>query len=264
MSLVFSCTVPHPVNLLPIAGQENNLKLKKTKSAILNIADYLYAAKPDSLIIITPHLPGLHQSFVVNLSQKYLVTFDQYGDKETALEFEPDSELISLLAERVRTEERNIQLINQQELDHGSTIPLYLLTKHLPEIRILPIGSSKLSFADCFEFGKLIQREIVKSNRRVAVVSSCGLSHRLTKNAPYGFSAKGEEFDSLVRSLLKERNTSGLLSIDEKLAQEARECGFRSILVNLGILDNIDFQPEEIAYEHPFGIGYLTEYFALK
>lgn len=264
MSLVFSGIVPHPVNLLPLAGEENNNKLKITKSAIDNLADYLYAAKPETLIIITPHLPARPETFIINLAPKYSASFDQYGDKETRLEFPPDTELIALITERVRSENKNLLLVNKQELDHGSIIPLYLLAKHLPDIRIIPISSAELTFPECYEFGQLIQKEVIKSNCRTAVISSCNLAHNLTKDAPAAYSQAGAEFDSLVTALLQENNISGLKAINPDLAEKARECGFRAILINLGILDDIDFQAEQLAYEFHSGVGHLTEYFALR
>jgi len=47
---------------------------------------------------------------------------------------------------------------------------------------------------------------------------------------------------------------------------EAGECGLRSFCFLLGILEasGIDWQPEILAYEGPFGVGYLVANFKLK
>ena len=50
----------------------------------------------------------------------------------------------------------------------------------------------------------------------------------------------------------------GILNIDSGLLEEAGECGYRSILICLGMLDGDTVVSEILSYEGPFGVGYLT------
>jgi len=45
--------------------------------------------------------------------------------------------------------------------------------------------------------------------------------------------------------------------------EEAGECGFRSILIILGILNQLDCKFDALSYEGPFGVGYLTANFKI-
>jgi len=52
--------------------------------------------------------------------------------------------------------------------------------------------------------------------------------------------------------------------MDKNLVEEAGECGYRSIIILLGALDGLDWKPEILSYEAPFGVGYLVANFKIK
>jgi len=69
---------------------------------------------------------------------------------------------------------------------------------------------------------------------------------------------------------LEKRDIENFLKLDE-MYPEAGECGLRSFSFLLGILEEarlassgqIDWQPEILSYEGPFGVGYLVTNFKL-
>ena len=63
--------------------------------------------------------------------------------------------------------------------------------------------------------------------------------------------------------LLEKKNVKGIAKLNPKLVEEAGECGLRAILILLGILNDIDYQPEKFSYEGPFGVGYLVMNFKM-
>lgn len=155
-------------------------------------------------------------------------------------------------------------------LDHGCGVPLYLLTSYLNNtvaqavpLKIIPIYYSGLNLDAHFKFGQLLKREILFSKNRIAVIASGDLSHRLSKDAPAGFSPVGAKFDKKIINYLKYKKTQEILKINNKIINEAGECGLKSIIILLGILDEIKFEPDLLSYESPFGIGYLTMNFKL-
>jgi aromatic ring-opening dioxygenase LigB subunit len=46
--------------------------------------------------------------------------------------------------------------------------------------------------------------------------------------------------------------------MDAKLIEAAGECGLKSILILLGILKDLTWEPQILAYQTDFGIGYLS------
>ncbi len=261
--LIFSAITPHPPILIPTIGKDNLNQITKTKEAMEQLAEELYALQPDTLIIISPH--GLVQpdTFSIQISEKYYGDFQNFGDLNTKFEFYPDISFINKI--KIRAEKKNlpIQLVNESFIDHGALVPLYYLTKNLPKIKIVPMAFSLLSLQDHFEFGKYLKKTIGRSNRRIAVIASGDLSHALTPDAPAPYSPKGEVFDKKIIQILKKGDFKKILTIEKDLIEEAKECGLRSFTVLAGILDKIICHPQLFSYESPFGVGYLVMNFKI-
>jgi hypothetical protein len=51
-----------------------------------------------------------------------------------------------------------------------------------------------------------------------------------------------------------------LITLDNKIIDDAKQCGLRSYLMGFGFLDGIGFNSKIISYEGTFGVGYLTGY----
>jgi len=260
--LVFSAICPHPPILIPAIGKDNIKQIKNTVKAMETLEQELYAAKPDVIIIISPHGAMIPDAFCLNLSSHYQANFEDFGDFTTKLEFKASPMLALKIKERVQ-HELPIILSSSENLDHGASVPLFYLTKHLKNVEIIPLCYSFLDFDKHFQFGQLLKKEIAKSEKRVAVIASGDLSHALTKDAPAGYSPIGEEFDKELIALLKRKDIPGILKIKPKTIEEAAECGFRSLVILFGIIEEYKYEVEVMSYEGPFGVGYMVANFKL-
>ena len=98
----------------------------------------------------------------------------------------------------------------------------------------------------------------------MAIIASGDLSHKLHKDSPAGYSDRAQEFDQTIIKLLNNNQIDDIINIDKKLVSEAGECGLRSLLILLGAIKEMNYQPEKLSYQAPFGIGYLVENFEIK
>ena len=255
--LVFSAICPHPPILIPTIGKDNIKQIKNTVEAMKRLEEELYASKPEVIIVISPHGEIIPDAFCLNLNAEYKATFEEFGDFTTKLEFKGNPLLSLKIKERVE-DNLPIVLSSCEKLDHGSAVPLFYLTKHLKDIEIIPVYYCFLDFNSHFQFGQLLKKEIAKSDRRIAVIASGDLSHSLTKKSPAGYSPKGAEFDQQLMDLLKKKDIPGILEMKPKFIEEAAECGFRSISILLGIIEEYKFDVDILSYEGPFGVGYMV------
>lgn len=261
--ITFSCFVPHPPLLIPDIGKENLDKLKNTINAYKELEDELYSSNPDTIIIISSHASTEDKAFTVNQQPNLEVNFKKFGDLITKLEFVNDFALGYKIKESSETS-LPVILTSDEILDYGTGVPLFLLSKKLKNTKIISIGYGDLSNEEHIEFGKIIKEEINKSSKRVAIIASGDLSHRLHQDSPDGYSPRAQEFDQTIIKLLKENKIEEIVNLDKELIKEAGECGYRSLLILLGIIQNINFKAEKLSYESPFGIGYLVENFKIN
>jgi len=263
MSLIFAAFTPHSPLLIPDIGKEHINKLKVTKESLETLEKELYVAQPDVIFVISPHGHIFPDAFTINANPTLKTDFREFGDLTTTSTYENDLSLIANIANASRNEAAPVVSQSQETLDYGAGVPLFYLAKHLPNVKIIPITYSLLDYKKHHDFGHFLKEIIMDTNKRVAVIASGDLSHRLSSDSPEGFSPSGQEFDQLILESLKTGNTTNLLNYDPKKCDETGECGLRALLILLGILRNMQYNLKIHSYESPFGIGYLTAEFLL-
>lgn len=267
--LNFASLAPHPPIIIPEIGEGETKKVKKTIMAMGKLAGKLKKSNPDTIIVISPH--GLIYPDRLNICgmRRLVGSLSQFGDNSLKLELNNDLELGSTISKKA--EESGIQTIlydngeAKYELDHGTIVPLYFLSKKLDEdVKLLPITYSFQDKGLLFAFGETIFEVAIKSKKNVALIASGDLSHRLIQTAPAGYSKSGKEFDKLIINYLKAKDIQGILEMDDDFVEEAGECGYRSLLILLGAINKLDFKPEILSYEGSFGVGYAVVNFKIK
>jgi len=262
--LCFSSICPHPPIIIPEIGKENLKLVKKTTEAMNKLHKEFKKARPEVVIIISPHGLLLPNAFILNLAEKYQGNFEAFGDFVTKSEFKGEPELAYKIRESLSAS-LPITMVTKKELDHGVLVPLYFLTAKLKNFSILPMTYSLLDYETHYNFGRKLKEIFLSSNKNIAFIASGDLSHRLTFDAPAGYSPQGRVFDDQLIKFIKKRAIKKIINLDKNLIEEAGECGLRSFSFLLGILETsgLKWQAKVLSYEGPFGVGYLVINFTL-
>jgi aromatic ring-opening dioxygenase LigB subunit len=262
MGIITAAIVPHPPLLIPAIGKDNISLLKKTADSYKEIEADLYAGQIDTIIILSSHGPLQERTFGINIGDEFQIKFENFGDFSSKSSLAGNVGLAQELKERL-SGLSDVELINRPDLDHGVGIPLYLLTPNLKKIKIVPVYPSEDDLESHFEFGKNLRRPLQIQEERIAVISSGDLSHSLTKSAPAGYSPKAAKFDQRIIEFLKTKNFEEILDMNEKTINEMQTCALKPLAVLGGTFETINFEPQLLSYEFPFGVGYLTMKFNL-
>jgi AmmeMemoRadiSam system protein B len=258
MSLVFAAITAHTPLLMPTIGKEGLSVIAKTKEAMLQLEQELYVAQPETIIVISPHGDSLPDALSINLNSKYVTNFEEFGDLVTRLEWKSEIMLIDRFREDFKEKHLPLVLGSSEHIDYGCAVPLYYLTQHLPNVRIVPLITSQLDMKAHHTFGKELKDEIMSSTKRIAVIASADLSHRVGENSPDGLSPRGVAFDEKVMEVITKHDTNGILDLDEDWIKEAQACGAKVIATISGMLDDVNHEAKVLSYEKPFGVGYLV------
>lgn len=262
MPLVFSSFCPHPPVIVPEIGKTELKKVEKTRRALKLLNTKFVQTKPQTIILISPHAPLFPDFFAISETNTFSGDLSAFGDFKNYFEFKNDHAIKELIHEEAKISKIPCQLISNSKLDHGALVPLHFLRPpHASKLMLLSFSYHPLKIH--FEFGRLIQKVIKKSDKRVAVLASGDLSHRLTDEAPAGFHPDGKRFDEKLIKLLKEKKIKEIINLDQEFIENAGECGLRSLVILLGILDKSDYHVEILSYEGPFGVGYLSVNFQI-
>ena len=262
----FFAISPHAPVLAPTVGKEEAAKKAiKTIDAMKDLEEKLYLTRPDTIVVLSPHGNPPPGTFVIELDKEYNLNLKEFGDFKTKKKFLAASNLIESIRHGAIDAGLPVSLDTYEKLNYGASIPLLLLTAHLPKIKIVPINTSDLDLKTHFEFGKIIREAIAKSgSERVAIIASADLSDKLRDDSPGGFSSRGKEFDETLLRYIETKNITGILGLDSELIKDGGGCGLKSIATLLGAMDKINYEPQTFSYEAPFGVGLLVEHFKLS
>lgn len=259
MSLVFGAVVPHPPMLLPSIGKDAHAALKKTVESIKQVEEELYAAKPQIIVVLSPHTSLFGEAFVLNAHPVIQSNFAEFGDLNTTKTWKTAPELAARISHAAKKAHLPVQLVSQECVDHGVSIPLSYLTEHLDDIQILPIGFSERSMDDHVAFGHFLKDIFVADTKRIAVIASVDLSHRVDQEkSRQGYHPSGVLFDQTVIQALEKNDVSLLTTLTSEFLTDASTCSHRSLVLFLSIFAQVGQSFHLLSYEHPFGVGYAT------
>lgn len=258
MSLITSAITPHSPLLIPNIGKKNLELLKKTKEAYNKIREDIYAGQIETLIIISSHSGFEDETFNVNLSPSFNINFEEFGDFSTQKEIEGDIVLAHELRKESEDKEEHIRILDKPTLNHGIGIPAYLLSEEIKNLKVLPLYCSEAGLDKHWEWGTRIKEAVLKSNKRIAVIASADLSHKLTKQSPAGYSPKAVNSDQKIINFIQNKKIPDLTAMDPEFFQETATEGIKSISVLGGIMNKMEYKPKLLSYEYPFGVGYMV------
>jgi aromatic ring-opening dioxygenase LigB subunit len=256
MSLVFAAIVPHSPLLVPNIGKKNQDLFPATLEACKTIASQLQASQPDVVIIISNNETKPVQSFAFNISPKYNSDLSTFGDLVTRWQFKGELQLAAQFREKLEKEE-TIQLISNNELHYTASIALSLagITETTP---IMPLITNNTNSKSHYLLGQHLQKCILDSEKKIAIIISADLSHRLSKKSPIGYLAKAKKLDQKIITSLISGKTKELLSLPASTLEEAAIEDLGPIAVLLGIVKDFDWPARLLSYEYPFGVGHAV------
>ncbi len=264
--VIFGCIVPHPPIIVPEIGGGREQEASPTIEAMKKLSDELAQQHPEVLFIISPHGVSHYDAMGVATAKSLPGSFKVWGVRGVEHQFQNDLEAVSLLQEEAKALGVPLKSIGEEEydLDHGVMVPMYFLVKGVPGVPLVPLTFSWLPLSTHYSFGQAVRRAADRLNKRVAIIASGDLSHRLIPGAPAGHDPMAKVFDEKLTEAVAAYDTEAILNMDPELVERAGECGLRSIIILLGALEGLEVQSRVLSYQGPFGVGYMVASLEVK
>ncbi len=258
--IVFGCVVPHPPIIVPDIGRGGEGDISATSKAMETVTDRLARHRPDTALIISPHGKYAAHAMGILTAPSSAGDLKVWGSREPHQTYQNDLALVELIQQQAKKASVPVASIAKSgyELDHGVMVPLHFLKRSLKGVSLVPLTFSWLPLETHFAFGKAIRTAAEASHKRVAIIASGDLSHRLLPSAPAGYDPLGKVFDEQLVAAVSRADIKAILNFDIGLIERAGECGLRPIVILLGALDGLKVKPEVLSYEGPFGVGYMV------
>jgi AmmeMemoRadiSam system protein A/AmmeMemoRadiSam system protein B len=266
MSLLAAYILPHPPLIIPGVGKGKEKGIQKTIDAYHQIAQEIGKLQPETIIVVSPHSVSYQDYIHISSGKSGVGSFQDFGDAQTQLSVAYDEALIARIEARAIEQGLAAGTLGEKNrsLDHGTLVPLYFIEKYAQKYQVIRISISGLSPIEHYRFGKCLQKAITDLSRRVVLVASGDLSHRLTEDGPYSFAEEGPIFDRKLVQAIEKADFLQFLQFEESFCEAAGECGLRSFIMMAGALDGVSVASELLSYEGPFGVGYAVATFYPK
>lgn len=263
MALQAAFIVPHPPLIIPAVGRGKETGIQATIDAYDEVAQQIAAPKPQTIVVTSPHATAYRDYFHVSPGSSAQGDMRRFDARDTELSCRYDTELASRISTLAAAEHFPAGTEGERDpsIDHATYIPLYFIDKFYQDYEVVRIGLSGYGPMEHYHLGQLITQAADQFDRRVVLVASGDLSHKLTYDGPYGFAPEGPAFDEQITEAMVQGDFMRILSFDEGFCDKAAECGLRSFQIMAGALDGKSVDARLLSYEGPFGVGYAVASF---
>lgn len=260
MPVVYACIMPHAPVLVPPIGRGVERETPRIIEALQEVARRMADLHPDTAIVVSPHGPFRYATMGILGSPRVAGSFAEWGHPELTFEYENDLELVEAVRSLAQGSEVPLETLAHwgRGLDWGCLVPLYWLRGALERARVVPVAVSHALPRVHHELGMCIGRSARQVARRVAIVCSADLSHALARDAPAGYDPAGRLFDERYRRAIESWDERWIMGIEEGTRSHAAEDAIPQTAVLMGALRGRSVAPRVLAYDAPFGVGYLV------
>ena len=259
MSISAAYIVPHPPLIVPEVGRGQEQTIQKTIESYHTVARQIAGLKPETIVLISPHSVMYADYIHISPGNRAQGSLKQFGAPAVS-NVDYDTALVDELCRLCSAADFPAGTLGEKDstLDHGTLVPLHFVNQYYTGYRLVRCSISGLPRQEHYRFGMIIAEAVEALGRDVVVIASGDLSHKLTKDGPYGFAAEGPALDKKLTSIMRSGRFSDFLELDSTLCERGAECGLASFITMAGILDQKVVDTEFLSYEGPFGVGYAV------
>ncbi|KYP79771.1 extradiol ring-cleavage dioxygenase [Ferroacidibacillus organovorans] len=261
-TFVFSAITPHGYEILEDLSPDNPALMEKTRQSMQTLGLGMAAAKPDTIIVLTPHGTRIDGQFAVACSAR-MSGILEFAGRQQATSRTVDRELARAIVKAATDDHLAVGALQYATsdgplaclaLDWGAQIPLTFM----PDVPVVVITPSRLvSMADHLRFGESLARAVAKSGKRVGLIASCDWAHAHEANGPYGYHPSAAKLDERVVQLLKAGEIEALGDFSPDFIEEAKPDGIWQSLILAGAIPRDVRRVRFLSYEAPTYFGLI-------
>lgn len=259
MSIVAAVIVPHPPLIVPEVGRGQEKGIRDTVDSYHKAARFITDQRPETLVVISPHAPAYSDYIHMACGHTLRGDLKVFGGKSEITSV-LDEELIAEVERRCRNDGFPAGTEGEKfaPMDHGTFVPLHYVNQYSTDYRLFVCSLSGLSGEKMYRFGSYVQEAAEALGRKVAVIASGDLSHKLKESGPYRFAPEGPRLDSVLTGIMRSGEVKAFMEVDAKLSRLGADCGLGAFIIMAGMLHKSPVTSEFLSYEGPFGVGYAV------
>lgn len=208
-----------------------------TVEAVEAASALIVSQKPETLVILSPHNYVFPDGAAVIAVPRLYGNLAAFGYPELSMDVRTDMDLAEEIVNKA-SQQTDIYRLDTAwsdrfghplSVDQGTFVPLYYLRKAGFTGPIVIMAPRFDDYDSMTRLGDIVIKAAKALGRRIAVIASGDLSHRLLQGSPNGYTPNGAVFDKLVMEALLKQNLSGLTDLSRSFIDEIATCGLPSV-----------------------------------
>jgi len=271
MTLTYACIAPHGSDVIPELANKRTLRsFEETRKGILAVAREVKRARPDTIIIASPHNLRVHQHIAIVTAENSSGTLRGWNapEKRASLKVKCSPALAKeLLAAGTR---RRLPVVgvnygtfegsnSDMAMDWGTFVPLWFFM-HENRIRpkvVIVTPSREIPLDQNIAFGRTIADVVEKKRERVVFVASADQAHAHKKNGPYGFSKAAAAYDKFMVNAIERDDIDSIRRLSSKFVEAAKPDSLWQMAMLAGVSERIPLVPHLYSYQVPTYFGMI-------
>lgn len=254
--IVFAGLMPHAPILVAGVGRGECARADRTIQAMAVGARHALAARADTIVVISPHSPRHSGAYGIWRTLRLRGTFADFGAADVTVDLPNDLALADRLGAELEARSVRAWWIPEERLDHGALVPLWFLVQAGWIGRTVVLGLDAEPDRARGDVGRAIAAAAEGLDRRVALIASGDMSHRLRPSSPCGFDPAGRRFDERFVAALESPSSDAVTRIGTDLSDAAAEDVVAPVEIALAAVAAAASGRLVLSYEGPFGVGY--------
>ena len=275
MTLVYACIAPHGSEIIPrLASESAFRKFRKTRDGLSKLASEVARAKPDTIVIASPHNLKVWKRIVVVTAENSTGTLQASPRNKKSVSLKAKCDVGFAQELLTNALKRNLPTVganygtsdgvtSDMPMDWGTVVPLwFILPRCRPKPKIVIVTPSReIPLRQNYLFGRVIGSLSNRTTRRIVFVASADQAHRHRKSGPYGFSNRAKEYDRFVLGAIKRNDIGSIMGMRRKLVDAARPDSLWQMTMLAGVVDEIKVRPQVLSYDVPTYFGMICASF---
>lgn len=259
---VFACIMPHGGEIVPELSGDDPKRMEDTRKNAEKLGKWMTIAQPETIIVLTPHGTRIDGQFSITDCEK-MAGYEVENGKRYEMEREVDR----ILATEVAIESKKAELpaatigfgtsegpLSCLPLDWGAVVPL----RFMPDVPIVVITPSrKISMADHYKMGEILNKVARESTRRIGLIASCDWSHTHDEEGPYGYHPQAKVMDEEIVRLIEQNDLEKMMEFKSTQISAAKPDGIGQTLILAGAIPKVERRVSLLSYEVPTYFGLI-------
>jgi aromatic ring-opening dioxygenase LigB subunit len=271
MPLSYACITPHGDEVIPeLATTATPRGFLITREGMITIAKEVKRAKPDTIVIATPHNLRLWRKIGVVISENSSGKLQSSRGRKPSvhLKVRCDQEFARRLVDRATR--RGLPVVGANygsfegplsdlPMDWGTLVPLWFLARgRLNRPRVVIVTPSReIPLFQNYEFGRTIADLAERGSRRYVFVASADQAHAHKKSGAYGFNRAAAEYDRFVVDAIRRNRIGSVMNLSGKFVEAAKPDSLWQMTMLAGVLSKVKMDAELFSYQAPTYYGMI-------